>query len=439
MAFQITALAIFAGVFAICSIRKVHIGIFMFPIACGVGMWLAHLPLDDVVAGFPLDILVLLVGVTYFFAIAQVNGTIEGLINIVISKVGSHPAALPVAFFCIAAVVSSMGSPLASLVLAPIALPMAKRFAIDPMLMAVALGCGGASGSFAPTSLFGIVTYGTAKQADIPISPFAPLLVSLGMNLVLFIGAYFVFGGRTLISGSRSSDMRASVGSMEVQQSPTSGPLTTASAEKVKLTGMQWLTCACILILGLGVIALTVSRLGANLGVLAFAFGAFLTFIDPDSGKATIPKIDWSTVLLVGGIITFVEVLQTMGAVDLLGDGASKIGSTILAAFIICFIGGLVSAFASTTGILAALVPLALPLVATGEVSGWALICSLAVCSSIVDLSPFSTVGATFVAMTEESQKERVTRLLIRWGLTMVIVGPVVLVGLLVLPASLLS
>ena len=97
------------------------------------------------------------------------------------------------------------------------------------------------------------------------------------------------------------------------------------------------------------------------------------------------------------------------------------------------------SAFASTTGILAALVPLALPLVATGEVSGWALICSLAVCSSIVDLSPFSTVGATFVAMTEESKKERVTRLLIRWGLTMVIVGPVVLVGLLVLPASLLS
>ncbi|RAE29308.1 C4-dicarboxylate ABC transporter, partial [Burkholderia multivorans] len=112
-------------------------------------------------------------------------------------------------------------------------------------------------------------------------------------------------------------------------------------------------------------------------------------------GKAALPKIDWSTVLLVGGIITFVGALQEMGAGDLLGDGAKAIGSPLLAAFVLCVVGGLVSAFASTTGILAALVPLALPLIEAGGVPGWALIAALGICSAVVDVSPFSTLGAT--------------------------------------------
>ena len=87
-----------------------------------------------------------------------------------------------------------------------------------------------------------------------------------------------------------------------------------------------------------------------------------------------------------------------MGSVDLLGKAAKSVGVPILAALVICVIAGLVSAFASTTGILAALVPLAPPAVASGYIAGWALICALAVCSSIVDVSPFSTVGATLVA-----------------------------------------
>ena len=112
--------------------------------------------------------------------------------------------------------------------------------------------------------------------------------------------------------------------------------------------------------------------------MLCFAFGAVLTLIDPASGRAAVSRIDWSTVLLVGGIITFVGVLQKMGSVELLGEAAGNAGAPILAALAICMIGALVSAFASTTGILAALVPLALPLVASGDVAGWALISALA-------------------------------------------------------------
>ena len=41
------------------------------------GRHLAGMPLRDVVGGFPVSIMVLLAGVTYFFGIAQANGTID--------------------------------------------------------------------------------------------------------------------------------------------------------------------------------------------------------------------------------------------------------------------------------------------------------------------------------------------------------------------------
>ena len=92
---QLIALAIFVAVFAIAAVRNVNIGIAMFPVACVVGLWIADIALEDVVAGFPLSILVLLVGVTYFFGIAHSNGTIDWLISVAPSAPPSSPLSLP--------------------------------------------------------------------------------------------------------------------------------------------------------------------------------------------------------------------------------------------------------------------------------------------------------------------------------------------------------
>ncbi|MBF8270554.1 MAG: C4-dicarboxylate ABC transporter, partial [Gammaproteobacteria bacterium] len=78
---QLAAIGIFITVFVIAHLRKAPLGIMMFGAACGVGMWLAGMPLVDVVDGFPVSIMVLLVGVTYFFAIAHANGTIDRLLE----------------------------------------------------------------------------------------------------------------------------------------------------------------------------------------------------------------------------------------------------------------------------------------------------------------------------------------------------------------------
>ena len=420
MTAQLSALAIFIAVFAIATVRGVHLGIMMFAAATGTGVWLAGIPLRDVVRGFPLNIMVLLVGVTYFFAIAHVNGTIDRMIKGVLRRAGKNAMVLPLVFFLLTSAIAAMGSPIAGLMMAPLGLPLARKQGADPALMALAIGTGITAGGFAPTSLFGIVSYGTAQQAGIALSPLTLFTISSVVNLLVIVAAYALFG-RTIDRGRRPGSAAAelvAVGDDAIASAP--------------LNRNQLATVVCVVGLIATVLGTAAAGLDPDIGVFALSFGAVLALIDPASGKAAVSRIDWPTVLLVGGIVTFVAVLQTMGTVDLLGQAASRIGAPLLASLVICMTGALVSAFASTTGILAAIVPLAVPLVAGGSVSGWALISALAVCAALVDVSPFSTTGATLIASAHEDERARMTSILTRWGLGMVVIGPVVLVGTLV-------
>ena len=483
---QLIALGVFIALFALGAIRGVHIGVLMLVGAAGTGLLLADMTVEDIIAGFPLSIMVLLAGVTYFFAIAQENGTVDTIIDWALEKVGSSAVLLPVVFFVITAGIASMGAPLAGLVMMPVGMQVARKYQVDYALMGLAICFAIGAGGFAPTSLYGIVTYSTAADAGIGLSPFLLFGIAVAVYLLMLLAAYLMFGRRlfsrrsaaavaanggpgsasgstarsggaasadagsgstTSASGTRISRGSASTTSVAFGEddedealfdSSTAGAASeSTSSGSTPFTGVQILTVVLMVALIGSVVVLAAFGQDPDIGLLCFLFGAILAIVDPATGKAAIPKIDWSTVLLVGGIITFVSVLQEMGAVDLLGEGAKAIGSPLVAALVLCVVGGLVSAFASTTGILAALVPLALPLIDAEGVPGWALIAALGICSAVVDVSPFSTLGATVVATAPAEEKPRLTRILVKFGMSMVVIGPIVLVGGLVVPAML--
>ena len=404
------AIAIFVAVFAIATLRNIHLGALMLPVACAVGVWLAGMPVQEVVAGFPLNILVLIAGVTFFFGIAQANGTIDRMVETLLGQFGARRGLLPFLFFLITAGVAAMGSPQAGYVVIPLAMPAAKRSGVDPALMAIAINGGISAGGLAPTSLFGIVVNGTARQAGIDLNPLTLLAVAMAANVALLAAAAWLFPGPGVTGAATEG------GGTEP------GP---ASA-RAGFTAHQVVTLGAIAGLVVSVIAGFSLGLQPDVGVMAFGFGAALALISPAAGADGIRRIDWPTILMVGGIVTFVGVLQRLDAVNLLGHAALTVGTPIVAAFTICMIAGLVSAFASTTGILAALVPMAVPLAASGGVSGGALIVAMGVCASIVDVSPFSTTGALLIASAAEHERPRLKSVLTRWGLSMVIVGPLV-------------
>jgi di/tricarboxylate transporter len=403
------AIAIFVAVFAIATFRNIHLGVLMLPSAVAVGVWMAGMSLRDVVTGFPLNILVLVGGVTYFFGIALGNGTIDRVIQKLIAAVGDRRALLPYLFFLITAGVASMGSSQAEYVMIPLAMAAARRSAVDPMLMGVALNSGMSTGGFAPTSLFGIVTVATARQVGIDLNPLTLLGAALISNLALLVAASWMFPGS---------------GAAMVPRDAVIEPA--GEAAHSRFAFHQIVTLICIIGLILSVVIGFSLGFQPDIGIIAFGLGAALALMYPEAGAEGIRRIDWSTIFMVGGIVTFVGVLQRMDAVNMLGHAAMNVGAPLVAAFVICMIAGLVSAFASTAGILAALVPMAVPLATSGGVSGWALMSAMGVCASIVDASPFSTTGALVVASAVEDERPRLKSLLTRWGLSLVIVGPVV-------------
>ena len=422
----ILAIGIFVAVFAIASFRNIHLGVLMLPAAVAVGVWLAvGLSVGTILGGFPVNILVLIAGVNFLFGIASSNGTVDLLIRKLVSAVGDRRGWLPYVFFLITTGVASMGSAQAGYVVIPLAMAAARRSAIDPMVMAIALNSGMSTGGFAPTSLFGIVTVSTAHKAGIELNPLVLLGIAALASLILLIAATFIFPSSKVIPMAAPS-------AAAVASEPTSAPGRFASHQIV--------TLGCILILTLSVVGgfsmnlmVTGTVEAPDIGVIALGLGAALALMYPVSGAEGVKRIDWGTIFMVGGIVTFVGVLQKMGAVNMLGEAAMTLGSPYAAAFVIFVIAGLVSAFASTTGILAALVPMAVPLALSGGVSGWALMSLMGVCAAIVDASPFSTSGALIVAAGAEEERPRLKSFLTRWGLSMVIVGPVVAVIVLML------
>ena len=70
--------------------------------------------------------------------------------------------------------------------------------------------------------------------------------------------------------------------------------------------------------------------------------------------------------LLICGVLTYIGVLEEIGTIDYAGNAVASVGWPLLAALLICYVGAIVSAFASSIGVLGATIPLAVPFLLEG-------------------------------------------------------------------------
>ena len=118
----------------------------------------------------------------------------------------------------------------------------------------------------------------------------------------------------------------------------------------------------------IGLVALAVLTLAFNLdiGFVAITIGLVLSLIAPNLQKRAMGQVSWPEIVLITGVSTYVGVLQAMGTIDFVGHSVAGLTSPLIAALLLCFIGGVVSAFASSTAVLGSLIPLAVPFLQAG-------------------------------------------------------------------------
>lgn len=446
---EILSLIVLAVVFLVATIRGVNMGALALVAAFVVGLSVYDATVADILGGFPSSLFVILVGVTYLFALAKNNGTVDWIVHGAVRAVSGRIALVPWAMFLVCAVVTAIGavSPAAVAIVAPVGMGFALRYNIHPVLMGMMIVQGATAGSFSPIGIFGSITNGVVDKSGLVGNPLFLMVSAFVAAFLIALIAFFAFGGRALIARGKEDDANT-LATLDDEVHVTGSSATTEAHSKVEadrqvkqvtaVTGDTHTLNAERSFTLLGLVALIVGALGFGLhvGFTALTVAVVLTLVFPKSAKGAVEQISWDTVLLIGGIVTYISLLQNQGVVQWLGDQVAGIGAPLMAALIICLIGAVVSAFASTTGIIGALIPLAVPFLMLGHVNPVAMIAALAISASVVDSSPFSTNGALVVANAAPGQRELVFRQLMIWGMSIMVIAPIVVWGVLVVPTS---
>ncbi|MDX3346377.1 SLC13 family permease [Streptomyces sp. ME02-6979A] len=455
---ELISILVLVVVFVIATTRSVNMGALAFAAAFGVGTLVADLDADGIFAGFPGDLFVVLVGVTYLFAIARANGTTDWLVHAAVRLVRGRVALIPWVMFALTGALTAIGavSPAAVAIVAPVALSFATRYSISPLLMGTMVVHGAQAGGFSPISIYGSIVNGIVEREKLPGSEIGLFLASLVANLLIAAVLFAVLGGRKLWArgavtpegdgtpgkaGTGTTGSGSDTGTGTGTSAGTGGTAPTAVAVRsdretggAEGTGVR-LTPARVATL-VALVALVVAVLGFDLdaGLTAVTLAVVLSTAWPDASRRAVGEIAWSTVLLICGVLTYVGVLDEMGTITWAGEGVGGIGVPLLAAVLLCYIGAIVSAFASSVGIMGALIPLAVPFLAQGEIGAVGMVAALAVSATVVDVSPFSTNGALVLAAAPDVDRDRFFRQLMVYGGIVVAAVPALAWLVLVVP-----
>ncbi len=109
MSAEVVSIIVLVLMFVIATALPVNLGALALIAAFLVGTIALDLTADDVIAGFPGDLFLLLVGLTYLFALAQNNGTIDLIVPWSMRLVRGRLAAVPWIFFFLSTLLSAIG------------------------------------------------------------------------------------------------------------------------------------------------------------------------------------------------------------------------------------------------------------------------------------------------------------------------------------------
>jgi di/tricarboxylate transporter len=405
-----------AVIFVVGTLRPINLGTLGFVATFVVGAFVVKETPREMYSGFPVDLFILLTGVTYLFAIASTNGTVDRVVAGAARVARGRRAWIPWAVFVLAALpamAGALGSAGVAL-LAPLSMRLAERCAIDRRMMGLMVVHGAAAGNFSPLNVLGALVHQAVTSRGLEMSAGALFFANLGANLVLAAVIFVVFGGLRL---------RGTMNPAE--------PVEPDEAAEPTFRVDQIFTI--VAILSVAVAALV---FGLAIGFVAFAAGAALQLAFPSTSSGGVEKrIAWGVVILVCGVVTYVNALQRYGTVTAVGDSIATLGSPLVIALLICAVGAVTSAFASSAGILGAMIPLAAPFMLRGEVATTGFVIALSLSATLVDATPFSTVGALVVANASDQERQHVYRGLLYWGAAMVLTAPLIAWAIWVLPS----
>ena len=103
------AILALVALFVIGTLMPINMGALAYVAAWLVGMYSLDLDEKTILAGISADLVLTLIGVTYLFAIARQNGTVDLIVRKAVGAVGGRVALIPWVMFAVTAVLTGIG------------------------------------------------------------------------------------------------------------------------------------------------------------------------------------------------------------------------------------------------------------------------------------------------------------------------------------------
>jgi Na+/H+ antiporter NhaD/arsenite permease-like protein len=398
----ISVCALFVTILISC-VTKLNVGVLAIAMAWIIGVYLGGFKMDQIAAGFPVQLFLTLVGMTLLFAQAQLNGTLDKLAHKAVRICRGNAGLIPLMFFLVAAVLASFGpgNIAATALMAPIAMAVGSRAGVPAFLMAVMVGNGANAGSLSPFAPTGIIVSGIMAKIGLPGHEWQSYWTSFVAHAAVAAGGYLLFGGPRLFA-SRRDPCRPPV--------PDGEPLDRDN----------WVTLAIISLLLISVIFLHI-----NVGMGAFLAVAVLGLLRAADHAESIRKIPWSVIIMVSGVTVLIALLEKTQGLALFTELLARVATRQSVSGVVAFLTGAVSVYSSTSGVvLPAFLPTVPGLASRLSADPVSIALSMNIGSHLVDVSPLSTIGALCIAAAPaDVDTRRLFNLMLAWGFSMTIVG----------------
>lgn len=381
---------------------RINVGLVGLVLAWVVGVLVAGRSADAVMSGFPVSLFLTLTGVTLLFAAAEANGTLQRLAERVLSLARGRAAVLPWLLFAASFVMSASGPGAVSSVAltAPLAMAIGARVGLSPFLTALMIANGANAGNLSPTSAVGVIANTRMAAAGVVGHEWTVMLANALASVLVACAAYVWLRPRHSPAGAGATPAVADAGSFDRRHVAT------------------------VIVLVAWIAAVLVLR--APLGPSALAAAVLLIVGRAADEAESIRRVPWGVVLMVCGMTTLVALLEATGGMALFTSLIAALATPATINGVVAGVTGAISTYSSTSGVV---LPAFLPTVPglVRELGGGdplAISLSINIGSSLVDVSPLSTIGALCVAAVPDGPAARTLfRQLMAWGLSMILVG----------------
>lgn len=353
--------------------RRMNTGLLCIAFALLLGR-LSGVSDADIIKGFNASLFLMLLGVTYLFSMAQINGSLDLLAQKVIALAGKRVYLIPVIIYIFSTVLAALGpgSVPTMAIMMVFSMSLAAEMKISPVLLSTLTVLGACAGGLSPLAATGIIGANLCAEFGLTGIEKDFLLNGILSFSLYAVIVYLLLGGYKLRAAAAVSNK------------------TVAS-----FNSKQLLTLA-----GIALMVLMVMLLHINVGLVSFAVAAVLSLLRVSDEAKAIRHIPWNTLLLITGVGVLMQLIIDLGGIKILSAVLVSVMSAKTATAIMGLTSGVMSWFSSSSGVVMPTLLPTVPHVAQqlGGVNELELASSITTISHVAAISPLSTGGALALA-----------------------------------------